>query len=478
MIHVLFEHRLVDPARLARQAVDGPRLSEAVRELTPARAELHCGVPAAQIAALALDFAAAPRAAAYGRVGLCRGSFSTLANVFLDALNVVAGKFAEPGGLTFGDNPVDTAASRAATSQVRDTRFGPRAYVARTLPNGLLADEILEPGPGRVRALLVEAGNLLLSAPGGERLAQALEALDLMVSHDLYINETNRYAHYILPGSTFLERPDLPMLGLGQMVRPFVQFTEAVIAPVGEARDEHQLFNEFGRRLHDILGQDAGASGYPGTSPPQVDPHALIDGLLRVNAASVEVGGERRPLSLELLREHPHGLMLADGLTCADALDKVVYEDRRIRLWRAELDAELQRLKATPPPAGGELRLFSMRRLKSMNSWLHNVERLVRSERPELLINPDDAAARGIRDGDIVRIASDVASLEVPASVTPAVRAGAVCYPHGWRHDGGWRRANAAPGQNINVLADPDAGERISGSSLLDGIKVRLTRAG
>jgi formate dehydrogenase len=477
MIQVLFDRGRVDLARLAQLSVDAARLGEAVREITPARAERHCGVPADQIEALALAFAAAPRAAAYGRVGLCRGSFATLANVLLDALNVVAGKFATPGGLTFGDNPVDTAASRAAGAQVRETRFGTKAYVARTLPNGLLADEILEPGVGRVRALLLEAGNLILSAPGGARLAQALDSLDLMVAHDLYVNETNRYAHYILPASTFLERPDLPMLGLGHMVRPFVQFTEAVIPPVGEARDEHQLFNELGRRLHDLLGEDAGASGYAGTPPPQIDPHVLIDGLLRVNGAVVEVDGEPRALSLELLRENPHGLALADGLACTDALDKVVYEDRRIRLWRPELDPELERLTATPPPAADELRLFGMRRLKSMNSWLHNVERLVRSERPELLINPADAAARGICDGDLVRLTSDVAWLEVPASVTSAVRAGSVCYPHGWRHQGGWRRANRAPGQNINALADPGAGEQISGSSLLDGVKVRLTRA-
>ena len=73
------------------------------------------------------------------------------------------------------------------------------------LPMTVLAEEIETPGPGQVRALFTVASNPVLSAPGGARLAKALETLDFMVSVDIYVNETTRHADVILPGLSPLE---------------------------------------------------------------------------------------------------------------------------------------------------------------------------------------------------------------------------------------------------------------------------------
>ena len=73
-----------------------------------------------------------------------------------------------------------------------------------------MADEITTPGEGQLRALFVLAGNPVLSSVDGPALAAALEQLDLMVALDLYVNETNRHADYVLPAATWLERADVP----------------------------------------------------------------------------------------------------------------------------------------------------------------------------------------------------------------------------------------------------------------------------
>jgi formate dehydrogenase len=91
-----------------------------------------------------------------------------------------------------------------------------------------------------------------------------------------------------------------------------------------------------------------------------------------------------------------------------------------------------------------------------------------------LLMHPEDAAVRNIAAGETVRLASATASVDVPVLVTDEVMPGSVCYPHGWGHRGGWQRANAAAGVNINRLAGSAAGERLSASSLLDGIVVTV----
>jgi len=225
LVAEVFRAGAADTEFLARHTEGAERLAAAVADITPERAERATGVPAAMIRSLAARFAQSA-SAAYGRVGLCRGPFSTLSNVLIDALNLVAGRFAKPGGWVFGYSPL---ASPPAT--------GPRGYgatrsrvadlptVGGVMPSLLLPGEILDPGEGRVRALFVMAGNPVLSAPGGQRLVAALDALDLLVSADLYVNETNRHAHFILPATTFFERPDVVTLPHTNMLRPYLQHT-------------------------------------------------------------------------------------------------------------------------------------------------------------------------------------------------------------------------------------------------------------
>ena len=468
MINVIVDTGLADVAFLAEWTTGWPQLREAIASVTPDRAAARCGVAAEQITVLAIDFAAAGRAAAMGRLGLCRGTFPTLTNVLLHALNIIAGKFHRRGCAGFGHGATDSGAMLEAAGMAGYTPGASRTSalpaVVGSLPSVTLFDEITAPGEGRIRALLVSGSNAVLSMPGGARLPSAFAQLDLMFALDIYMSETNRHADYILPATTMLERDDAPILFGGHMVRPFMQFCPAAVRPRGEARVENEILKDIAERM----GRGA-AFG-------DLSPVDVADMVLRAGPEG-DHGPEK--LSIDKLRAHPHGILLQSGRWAFELKDKIRHADGKIHLFDPMIAAEIDRLLAAPAGVDGALRLFSLRKLRSINSWMHNVDRLVRSDGPALLIHPDDAASRGIGEGARVSVSTRWGAITVDAHVTDEVIKGAVAYPHGWGHDGGWRRANQTAGANLNTIApaSPDAVEQISGMSFLDGFPVEVALA-
>jgi anaerobic selenocysteine-containing dehydrogenase len=473
MLNVIFERNLVDQAVLDDRTLGWERLRDAVRDLTPEQAETYSGVSASQIVDLATAFAQAKRGVAYGRVGTCRGSHSTLVNMFICALNIVTGKFAHEGGWAFGDSPL--AMTPPPAFEIHQTRFGPQTRIGNHMPMSFLVDDIANDGPGQTKALIMAAGNIALSAPGGAALDEALDKLSLFVSVDFYVNETNRFADYILPGTTFMERDDVPFTALAYMVRPAIQYTAAVIPPQGESRDDHVICNLLAAALHERLSRNPGVSGYAGEQAPNFDPVAAIDAMLGAGGVTVvSENGEDVPLSIDLLLDYPHGIAVAENLTCTNSWSKLLHDDGKLHLWHDLLDVEMERLNATMPPSRGELRLFGRRDIRSINSWMHNSQRLIRSQKPALLMHPDDAKARGLANEDVVSVRSKYGEMQVSVSISNDVIVGSVCYPHGWGHQGGWKNANSVESANVNRLAPLEAVEKISATSFLDGIPVTV----
>ena len=178
------------------------------------------------------------------------------------------------------------------------------------LPAALMAREMTTPGDRQIRAFFTSAGNPVLSCPDGEELERALETLELQVSIDFYVNETNRHADYILPATTWLERDDLPLAFLGLYTTPFVQYSDPVVAPRGEAREEWQIIDAISREVgiapysHRALRLLA-RLGY------RITPQRLLDVLLRTGRDGDLFGLRPRGLSVKWLRKHPHGVVTA-----------------------------------------------------------------------------------------------------------------------------------------------------------------------
>jgi len=475
LINHIFEAGLEAREVLEERTTGWRELRDALKPITPELAAQRCGIPADRIRALAERFARTPRAACYGRVGTNRGRFGTLVNLLIESLNVIAGKFGMDGGWMTGLAPIGKAGSPPMHARYGSTRsrIGNLPLVLGSTPGGSLAAEITTPGLGQMRALFVDSGNPVMAYPHGDTLSAALEELDLLVGVDFYVNETTRHAHYVLPSLTFLEREDLTDYWVRNAPRPWVQFSPAVIEPVGESRHEFDIYNAILARMG-LPALFADPEARANEAPTLMD---VADKMLRIGPFGDQFGENPQGLTIDKLRnEHPSGARTADRFDPAESWSRVWTDDRMVHLWHEVTAGEIARLLADPARPGSDLLMFGRRKLGSLNSWMHNVERLVRNEAPTLQMHPGDAAARGLADGQTVRVSTATGSVEVLLEVTDEVVPGSVCYPHGFGHRGGWQRANALPGVNINAIASsrPEDWEQVSGNVHVDGFPVSV----
>jgi anaerobic selenocysteine-containing dehydrogenase len=481
MLHVIFEEGLANREFVAERTEGADALADMAGPFGPEETAARTGVPVATVREIARAMAA-PGSAAYGRTGSCLGRFGTLVAFLIDALNAVTGNLDAPGGAVFGRpaialDDVGERAGLATYGKVR-SRFGNFPDVIGNLPASLLPREIMTPGELQIRALFVSAGNPVLSVPDGDSLEHALDDLDLCVSLDFYVNETNRHADYILPSPTFYERDDMPLAFLGFYTTPFIQYTDAVVPPAGESREEWEVIDEIAKRIGIVPFSIKAVRMFgriPGMRPK---PRRIAELLLRAGPEGDLFGLRRGGLNIGKLTREPHGIVLSDQIPTGVLADKVRHESKRVQLAPDEIAAEVERLAAVNgADPGFPLRLIGLRELRSHNSWMHNSPLLMRGGRVHALrVHPRDAEEHGLVDGGEARLASKSGAVVVPVKVTDEMTPGTVALPHGWGHKGGWRVANDAGGVNFNLLtsADPDDLEPLAGMAFLNGIPVRL----
>ncbi len=483
IIHTLLGEDLVDRRFLDRYARDLDVLTRAIEQFDPELCAARSGVEAGTIRELARSFAAARSGVVYGRTGTCTQRFGTLVNILQDLVMILTGNIEREGGLLFGWAAIDLESFARSSGldtfgEVR-TRVRGHPDVFGMLPSTDLLVDTRTPGDGQVRALMVIGANpVISSAGGGPELESAMEELELCFALDLYVNETNKHAHYVLPVPHFYERDDFPLGAAGNMLRPSIWATDAVIEPAGEARAEWAILDEIARRM--------GYGGAYAVRPLRalaklgyrVKPRQLLDLLIRTSKAGDLFGLRRRGLSLsKLLRDHPHGKRLRGELPTGQLEARIKRPDKKLPLALPEMLAEIERLQSHVDDERFPLRLIGMREIRSQNTWMHNAPRLMPdSRRLTARVNAQDAERIGLADGGDVLITSRSGSVQVAASVTDEVGPGTVALPHGWGHAGGWRRANAAGGVNSNVLASNamEDIENLAGMSILNGIPIAV----
>jgi anaerobic selenocysteine-containing dehydrogenase len=467
IVHTLFAEGRVD-AGAWRGWTDGLAAVEAAAaRFPPARVAAATGLSAEVIVGLARALSEARTSVVYGRMGVCTQAFGGLAAWLLIVVNTLTGNLDRPGGLMLPRPAVDLLGVTGIVGQERvagATRGAGWPSFAGELPTAAMADEILRPGPGAVRGLLTVAGNPALSAPDSAGMARALASLEAHVAVDLYINETTRHAHLILPGLPPLEREHYP-LGLASItVRTIAAWSAPLFPPSGP--DDGETLLELASRLARAEGRWGWVA--VGALMKRLGPRRLLDLLLRAGPYGVGRGGlrladlEASPLTVDL------------GALVPQLPGRLRTPGRRLQLAPALMLADLPRLEAWldgPRPA---LVLIGRRDLRSNNSWMHNSERLVRGrDRCTLLVHPDDAAARGLGARAVVRSAAG--EVEVPVEVSDAVMPGVVSLPHGWGHAGGRQAvAERRPGVNANQLTDAAVVDPLTGTAVFNGVPVEV----
>lgn len=491
LLAVMFAENLADRPGLARLADGLASLELMAAPFTPESTEQHTGIAPDVVRSLARDLVCTPRAAVYGRIGTSTGENGTLTTYLLDAVNLVAGNLDVAGGSMFGTFglPAERRLSAVGSAVLRTiyrrrrSRIGNFPSVLMSEPAGVMAKEITTDGPGQIKALLVSAGNPVLSVPNGAELEDALGALELMVGIDLYVNETTAHCDYVLPAATMYERDDFPLPFQTLQPTPFRQATEAVVAPAGEARTEWEIIDELARRLWrrtPMLATMALFRKSLSLFGIQLTPRMVVDAVIRLGTGGDRYGLRRGGLSFSgLTSKYPHGVVLADNLEAGGLRTAVVYRNGRMRLCHPEIEAQVEALTRRTRPDGYPMRVIGMRELRSENSWMHNAPLLMRGEREQrALMHVDDAHALGIDDGDTVRVSSPHGHIELSVGLTRDIRAGVVAIPHGWGHrgTGSLRVANRSGGANVNQLmsSEPDDIEPLAGMARLTGVPVRV----
>ena len=509
LVHTVFEEGLETPGALADLATGLDEVKALSEAFAPEEVAGACGIAAPEIRRMARELAAAPTAAVYGRIGTTTQEFGTLASWLVDVLNLLTGNLDRPGGAMFPRAAAGSPNTRGEPGRGRGVQFGRWRSRVRglgeifgELPVVCLAEEIQTPGEDQVRALITLAGNPVLSTPNAARLDEALASLELMVSIDIYVNETTRHADFILPGPGPLERGHYDVALYQFAVRNVSNYSPPSLEP--SVPDEWRTL----LRLTGVaagLGPDADVDALdeqvaleaarreaaaPGSPVAGRDPAEVVAGL--VDAEGQPRTGPERLLDL-MLRCGPYRLTLADLEAAPHGLDLGPLEQRLPEILRTpsgqiELAPELivndvLRLRAAlaRPPAEGMV-LVGRRQLRSNNSWMHNVPVLVKGPvRCTAHVHPEDAERLGLRDGEPATVRSRTGSIQVPVEVTDAVMPGVVSIPHGWGHDAPGAMMEVAArhaGANSNLLADELLIDEVSGNAVLNGIPVELEPVG
>ncbi|MFI5366181.1 MAG: molybdopterin oxidoreductase family protein [Candidatus Binatia bacterium] len=510
IVHTLFAEALVRLSRLAEHTAGIERMESLARPFTPEAVESRCGVSATVIRRLARELAAAERAAVYARIGTCTQEFGTLASWLVDVINVLTGHLDQPGGAMFTKGAAAAANTRGTPGRGKGVRFGRRASRVRQAPEvygefpvACLAEEIETPGDGQVRALITIAGNPVVSAPNAERLAGALGGLDFMISLDIYVNETTRHANVILPGLSPLEQSHYDIALRQLAIRNVATYSPPVFAvPPGQQPEWKTMLRLAGiasgqgatadlDSLDDFvtmqrIDHDVSAPGSPihgrdaadimAALAPRRGPDRILDLMLRSGPYGDAFGAEPDGLSLAALEAHPHGIDL--GPLQPRIPEVLRTSSGKIELAPDAIVADVARLRNGLERPSQPMVLIGRRQLRSNNSWMHNLDVLVKGKpRCTLYLHPNDATRYGLRDGGVARVRSRVGSVEIPVEVTDAIMPGVVSIPHGWGHDEPeMRMAIAAQhaGVNSNRLADELALDPLSGNAVLNGIPVTI----
>ncbi|MEJ5865998.1 molybdopterin oxidoreductase family protein [Pseudomonas farsensis] len=466
LLHTLFAEDLARGTHLPVTGLEQVRA--AIAPFDAQAMSALCGIAADDIRQLARGFAAADKAVCYGRMGVSTQTFGSLCHWLVQLINLVTGNLDREGGALCTEPAVDLVATTSGGhfNQWQSRVSGLPEY-AGELPVSALAEEMLTPGEGQVRALVTVAGNPVLSTPNGRRLDQALEGLDFMLSIDLYINETTRHADLILPSTSALENDHYDSTFNLLAVRNVTRFNRAILAKPEGALHDWEIFVGLAKAF---------AARAQVELKPTMAPAQMIDFALRKGRYGDET--EHR-LSLATLDQYPHGLDL--GPLRANLAKRLRTAGQAVEAAPPALLADLERLAQQAPPERDQLLLIGRRHVRSNNSWMHNYHRLVKGKpRHQLLMHPDDLQHRQLQDGQTVRVRSRTGALEVQVQACEEMMRGVVSLPHGYghnRHGAQLQIAAAQPGVSANDLTDEQLRDGVSGNAALNGVPVDVEAA-
>jgi len=473
IIKTLFDESLIDTGHLTDHLNGLDTIRTEVAPFTLELAAQQSGMTIESIRALTQQLANTDKAVIYGRMGVSVQEFGAVCQWAIQLINILIGALDSVGGAlltspAFGY--VRKGLNGAGHFDVFQSRVSGLPEFSGELPAVTMAEEMLTPGKGQIKAMVTIAGNPVISSANASELNSAFAELDFYVAFDFYINATTRHADVILPPTSPLEHDHYDIAFLRLAVHNSARYNPAVFAADNDALHDWQIFNAVANRICELKGTEF----RPLPAPDELIAHGIDSG---------PYGPKEKPeiaLTMATLKSSPHGVDL--GPLQPGIPERLCTEDGKINMAPDFLVNDLSRLRSAATELGqDELLLIGRRHVRSNNSWMHNYHRLVKGKpRWQLMMHPDDLAKRNIESESQVTIESRVGRVTTTVVATDEVMPGVVSLPHGWGHKRpGIKMAIATQqdGVSCNELTDDKLIDQASGNAALNGVPVTVKLA-
>jgi anaerobic selenocysteine-containing dehydrogenase len=475
MIRIVLDEGLQDHEFCDRWVSQLGELPVAVESFTLDYVAERCQLDADDIVAATRLFAAGPRGTAGTGTGPNMAAHSSLTEHLTVVLNTILGRvnregdLIENGLLLYPEMPhrAQATAPRAPASGPPSRLRNLRGYRGE-MPTAALAEEILTPGEGRIRALIVSGGNPAVAFPNHELTLEALADLELLVVIDYRMTPTAEFADYVIAPTLALERADVPHLMDRWFREPYTNYTDPVVERDGDVLNEWEVFWELASRLGSTLPLPGGSPDM--TTRPSTD--EIIDRSYAGSRVPLdEVRANRRQV-------HPDLRLVVEPADPSCTTKFTPAPD--------DFMAELAALRAEPAPMLGDIdvsaypfRLVSRRLKHVLNSTGTELPGLARKGTTNpAYMHPDDVTELGMVGGDLVEITSVSGSLIGVVEPADDVKRGVISMAHSWGGSSLTDEKVRDIGTPTSRLVSVDAGhDPVTGMVVSSAIPVAVAKA-
>ncbi len=441
-------------------------------------------VPVEHITQAAKLFAKGMKGAASTGTGPEMSPLGSLTEHLVMTLNAVCGRFYREGDLPPSAPPLSPPRPRKAQvifppkpwgEQFIQSRFRGLSQLGDEMPCNIMADEILTPGEGQIRALFVNGGNPVVAFPNQEKIARAMDELDLLVAIDPWMSATAKRADYILGPVLQLEREDATLLGEMYFEEPYAHYTEKLIEPDEELIEEWELYWEIATRL----GIELAINGITITNGAKPDKYQITElitlgstiPLSRIREETASAGGKfyfeaQTPVAGKSQRNNHRFQLLPEDV------------EQQLRTVAAETLDEQGRPLSTSRQY--EFLLTSRRIKQFFNSTGHNFDKLrEKGSTNWAYMHSSDLARLEIPSESLVEITAETGQILGAVKASDDIKPGVVSMAHAFGDVNSDSSNVLEQGSSTNALvSDEKYFDPITGQSRQSAIPVNIRRVG
>jgi anaerobic selenocysteine-containing dehydrogenase len=479
MIKVILDEGIYDKQYVADYGSGLEQLHAAVHNFGIDYAARRTQVPGELILEAARMFATASSGAAVSGLGIHMARHQNLTTQLVITLNGLCGRYDRLGGMVQmpgvltryipdDPKPIPLPLFPGPASRIRGIMAITNHQGLTEMPSNCLTDEILTPGEGQVRALIVHGGQPALVFPDEKDTIRALKSLDLLVVNDLFESATARYADYIFPLKHPFEQADIPAMMSNFYPFPFMQYTPPIVEAPDGVLQGFEVFWGLSKRL----GIGMNIPGISLDRKPTAD--EMLDGLY---------AGSR--VSMNEIRKYTGGHIWGEATPRVGHIipNMIGNPDKRMALAHPEVLEELKEVLSEPlMETGGyddeenfAFRMITYRMKEVYCSQGQNLPSLrKRAPYNPVLMNPEDLQSLGLDDGDMVTVENNFGSLVGIVAPMKEMKRGVVGIAHGWG-DPGDNRGVRDKGSNVQRLIPDDYRyDPVTGLSLMTAVPVNV----